>query len=189
MKIKFFIIILFLSVLLPASYSLDAKTHNMKKIENKKPDEKMMQDIILKNKFANMPNNPAYIVVKVKTDKERMDLVCRNDEWMKVCIDYLKLAKSPSEYSDYMINNHDKIFEVSGELYNDLKKYKAGDFYVNKYKTQEDFKKALQAGEFANTTEQQLLKDRAFLKMMLKFVPLIRININDGSIGADNSYK
>ncbi len=188
MKIKFCITILLVLILFSVSCGWNSET----KIENKKADKNMQefsQELILKNRFINSPENPAYIIVKVKSGEEQMDLVCTSSEWMNICINSLKLVKSPEEYMDYMLKNYDRIFDVSGKLYRDLEKYRADDTYAGKYKTKEDFQKAADAGEFAGFTEQQLLKDRAFLKMMLQFVPVIRLNIRDGSIAADNSYE
>lgn len=159
-----------------------------KKNSNLEADHKMDNEMILRAKFSSdFDQNPAFILLKIKNaeTKSQMDIVCLNTQWRYYCINSLKLADNKSSYTDYMEKNYSKIFETPEDIYADLKKYEADDFYTSKYKTKEEFQKGIEAGDFSSSSEDDLKKDRAFIKLILKFSPLLRQKA-DGKIYEDN---
>ena len=123
--------------------------------------------------FANMPLSPAYVCIKVKNIKtgEQIDIICLNTQWMCICLNSLKLVKEKSDYTGYMVDNYDKVFELNDELYNKLKKYEADDLYVDKYKTREDIDKYYLS----------ISNDDA-LKKMSKNQPLMKLFVLNGYV-------
>ena len=182
MNFKLVAIIIFL--LLLTACGSQAEPPGTKKMD-KKIDEKMMRDIALRRKFADLQDNPAYLIIKVKNINEQMDLVCTNAEWWDICLNDLKFARTYEEYRDYMFENSDKVFELDDDLYEKLKKYKADDSYVNKYKTKEQLQKGIQNGDFGNATDKELANDRAFIKLLLQYIPVLRLDPETGTVFED----
>ncbi len=79
----------------------------------------------LKMRFEETIKSGTYIKVKMKNKqtKEEMSVVTKNDLWYLTCLDDLKIVKDDDEYTDYMVKNYNKTFEVDNKIYN---KYKPG---------------------------------------------------------------
>lgn len=191
MKTKNIIAILtFILISVPVISNLSAKNINSK-TNTTKVEYKISEEKILRAKFSSSSVLPAYLIIKLKNKKtqKNMDIVCSNNEWFEFCKDSLKLIKNRKDYVEYMTVNYDKVFDISDELYKKMEKYEASNFYTNKYKTKEELQKGMNSGDFAKNTEQQLLKDRSFIKMMVQFVPVLLVNPEDGTIQEDTSHK
>ncbi len=187
MKFKIVIMILaFISLLFSPGISAPS---NDKKVKKNVPgaNNKVTNDNLLRMKFDDyFDQTPAFILVKLKNidTKEHMDIVCTNNEWRYYCINYLKLAKNKTDYIEYMVKYYDKIFETPSKLYGRLMEYKADDTYTAKYKTKEALEKAINSGELKGITAGNIAKNKALLKLLLKFTPIIRQN-SDGTVFED----
>lgn len=148
-----------------------------------------MDDKILRMKFdSQFEQTPAFLIVKVKnTDtKEQMDILCTNTQWAYHCINSLKLVKDKYVYSDYMMLNHDKVFETPPRLYGILAQYRAGDTYTGKYKTKEEFAKLPASDNLRNINGENIAQKRDLLKLWVKFTPIIRQKPN-GTVFEDKN--
>jgi len=183
MKLKIIImILLFVSPLfLLGIYLSSNEKPNNKKLQQKgsRTNNKMTDEYLLKNKFdEKFDQTPALLTIRLRNidTNDQMDIVCTNVEWRYHCINSLKLAKNKTDYADYMLENTDKLFEVSSKLYSALMKFKAGDTYTSKYKTKEEFLKGLESAEIKNLDKEELLQNRALLKLFLNFTPIVRLD-------------
>ena len=139
--------------------------------------------------FANMPLSPAYVCIKLKNTKtqEQIDIICLNTQWMEICLNSLKLVKEKSDYTAYMVDNYDKVFELNDELYNKLKKYEADDFYVDKYKTREDIDKYYLSLISNDDALKKMSENQSLMKLFVLNGYVIRQHNKSGKIYRDVS--
>ena len=154
---------------------------------NKNGAKKMITNDILKRRYSEFSTSGAFILVKLQNSKtkEKMDIICENTYWNYTCSNNLKLFKSSNEYTDYMIKNYNKPFEVSDEFYSAHKGSRVGGSY-DKYvdvpweTVKTTFLK--QTRGFFEIKDRNLEKNIDFVKMLLLHNVVVRRDCYDGSI-------
>ena len=154
---------------------------------NNRNGVRKMDENILKRRFGEFSTSGAFILAKIQNTqtKDSMEIICENAAWAFTCVNTLKLMASFKEYTDYMVKNYDKTFEVPDEIYSALKGSKAGDSYMKYAQTNwGEVKAEFLAKErgFYNIKDRKLERNPDFIKMLLLHNVVVRQDCIDGSV-------
>ncbi len=152
---------------------------------------------VLRRRYGEFSTSGAFVLLHIKNREtgECAHAVCENMDWYLIARDEgIFTGKADEEYVDFMVKNHDRLFEVSGTSYGELLKLDAPEreayaqlkskgipYLADNFLTRWYWNAPQNTGPYMyNITEEKHAYDESFLRVLLEMGLVVRRECESG---------